>query len=104
MAVTRNPCRYCAEASEYNGRHQPSNLEGCLRCTYRDEYEKYLESKRQFMVGEPITDIAELLGCEWVLWYGNTKHIEVFRSMPIRTVEMFLRHGAFNKAIRKGEM
>jgi hypothetical protein len=54
-----------------------------------------------FEPGDPITELSELLNQEWVIWHGRTKHIEMFRSMPVRTVEQFIKNGAFRKAIRK---
>ena len=59
-----------------------------------DEHRKYVE-------GEPITDWTELLQQEWVMWYHQTKHIEVIKSMQIRIVLRCLETGAFRKAIRK---
>lgn len=103
MAVTRNPCRYCVASIEYKGRHSPSFVVECQQCKNRKEYNEYLNSKRMFIPGEPITTLEDLLKEDWVIWHGHTKHIEMFRSWPIRTVEMFLRQGAFTKAIRKGE-
>ena len=104
MAVTRNPCRYCINGTKsLNGKHYPGR--NCFNsiCDNRKEYKEYLHSKRQFEAGDSIATLEELLQQEWVMWYGATKHIEMFRSWPIRTVEMFLRRGAFKKAIRKGE-
>ena len=103
MALSRNPCRYCVAAIEYKGRHSPSFTVECQQCKNRKEYNEYLNQKRMFIPGEPITSLEDLLKEDWVIWHGHTKHIEMFRSMSIRTVEMFLRNGAFNKAIRKGE-
>lgn len=99
--MRQNPCRYCAAAIEYKGRHYPSFTVECRLCENRKAHDKYLESKRQFEAGEPIRTISELLDQEWVIWHGYTKHIEMFRSMPVRTVERFLKNGAFQKAIRK---
>lgn len=104
MAVTKNPCRYCINgAKSLNGKYYPGRNCFYSVCDNRKEYKEYLSSKRQFKEGETITALEDLLKQEWVMWYGATKHIEMFRSMPIRTVEMFLRQGAFTKAIRKGE-
>lgn len=58
-------------------------------------------SKRKFEAGEPITDLQTLLSQEWVIWHGQTKNVEMFRSMTIRTVEQFIKNGAFRKAERK---
>ena len=96
-----NPCRFCVVAIEYKGRHSPSYGIQCQECQYRKEHKKYLESKRKFKAGDPIKSLSELLEQEWVIWHGHTKHIEMFRSMSIRTVEMFLKCGAFKKAIKK---
>lgn len=101
MTLSKNPCRYCVAAIEYKGRHSPSFVVECQQCEYRKKHEEYLESKRQFASGNPITSLPELLEQEWVFWHGRIKHIEMFRSMSVRTVEMFLAHGAFKKAIRK---
>ena len=101
MTLSKNPCRYCVAAIEYKGRHSPSYGVQCQECKYRKEHEAYLESKRQFEAGDPIKSLSELLEQEWVIWHGHTKHIEMLRSMSIRTVEMFLKCGAFKKAIRK---
>lgn len=97
-----NPCRYCIAAIEYKGRHSPSYGIQCQECQHRKRHEEYLKSKRQFEPGDPIKSLSELLEQKWVIWHGHTKHIEMFRSMSIRTVEMFLKCGAFKKAIRKG--
>jgi len=73
----------------------------CSSCEWRKEHKQYLQSKRQFIPGEPITDLNTLSEQEWVLWYGCTKHIEVIKSMTLRTVLMFLKKGAFCKAIKR---
>lgn len=99
--ITRNPCRYCVASIERKGRHSPSFTVECQQCKYRKEYEEHLDSKRMFVPGEVITTLEELLKQEWVIWYGYTKHVEIFRSMQIRVVEMFIRNGAFRKAIRR---
>lgn len=99
--VKQNPCRYCVASLEYKNRHYKSFTVECQVCQFRKEYESYLESKRKFTEGKPIRTLEELLKETWVIFHGHTKHIEMFRSMPIRTVEMFLKNGAFKKAIRK---
>ena len=99
--VTRNPCQYCVAAAVYKNKHLPSFVVECKQCKPRKEHEEYLASKRKFEPGEPITDLQTLLSQEWVIWHGATKHIEMFRSMPVRTVEQFIKNGAFKEAIRK---
>lgn len=101
--VTKNPCRGCEHACIYKSKHYPSNRKQCLNCDVRSWYEYYMESRRQYRSGEPITDINTLLNQRLVMWYGKIKNIEVIRSMSIRTVEMFLKHGAFSMAVRKEE-
>ena len=73
----------------------------CSSCEWRKEHKQYLQSKRQFIQGEPITDLNTLSEQEWILWYGHTKHIEVIKSMTLRTVLMFLKKGEFYKAIKR---
>lgn len=99
--LKQNPCRYCALATEYKGKHTPSYNEKCSDCTNRRKHLNYLYTQRQFKEGLPITSLEELLKQEWVMWYHSTKHIEVFKSMPIRAVLKFLERGAFKEAIRK---
>lgn len=99
--MKQNPCRYCALATMRNGKHYSSFRDECIYCDNNKKHREYLKSKRKFVPGEPITTLSELLEQEWVMWYHNTKHIEMFKSMPIRTVLRFLEIGAFRKAVRK---
>mgnify|MGYP003255080412 FL=1 len=62
---------------------------------------EYLKKNRKFEEGEPITSLEELLKQEWVMWYHNTKHIEVIKHTQLSTVLEWLDNGAFHKAIRK---
>ena len=101
MALSRNPCRYCVAAAVYKKKHLPSFTIECRQCKPRKEHEEYLASNRKFTPGEPITDLQTLLSQEWVIWHDATKHIEMFRSMSVRTVELFIKNGAFRKAVRK---
>lgn len=98
---SRNPCRYCVAAFVYKGKHLPNYTVDCHQCEHNKAHKAYLQSQRMFEAGEPITSMEELLRQQWVIWYGATKHIEMFRSMSIRTVEGFLKRGAFKYAIRK---
>lgn len=95
MAVQRNPCRYCANSyyDERTKHRVPALKPECSSCEWRKEHKQYLQSKRQFIPGEPITDLNTLSEQEWVLWYGHTKHIEVIKSMTLRTVLMLLKKG-----------
>lgn len=101
--MKQNPCRYCALSDEYEGRYFPSNDIKCVGCKNLKEHKKYLKAHRKFIEGEPITDLNELLQQEWVMWYHQTKHIEVFKSMPLRLILRWLEIGAFRKAIRREE-
>lgn len=102
--MKRNPCKDCIHAyrDERTKRFFPSFLSPyCERCEDSKKHKEYLESKRKFYPGEQIYSVDELLKEEWVMWNGYTKHIEVIKSMTLRTVETFIKHGAFQKAIRK---
>ena len=99
--MKQNPCRYCALAVENNGKHYPKWSAECMDCKNHIKHKEYLKARRKFIEGEPITDLTELLQQEWVMWYHQTKHIEVFKSMPLRGVLRWLEIGAFRKAIRK---
>ena len=99
--LPRNPCRYCVAAVVYNGKHVPNYTIECQQCENEKAHKAYLESKRMFTAGEPIRTMSQLLKQEWVVWHGHTKHIEMFKSMSIRTVEQFLKNGAFREAIKK---
>lgn len=99
--MKQNPCRYCALSTEIFGKHYSSHLEQCRDCENLKKHKEYLKAHRKFVEGELITDLTELLQQEWVMWYHQTKHIEVFKSMQIRIVLRWLEIGAFRKAIRK---
>lgn len=99
--MKQNPCRYCALSTEVYGKYYSSHLEQCRDCENLKKHNEYLKAHRKFIEGEPITDLSELLEQEWVMWYHQTKHIEVFESMQIRIVLRWLEMGAFRKAIRK---
>ena len=99
--VKQNPCRYCSSANEFKGRHEPGRMECYSKCEYRKQHLAYLETRRKFTEGEPINTLEELLSQEWVMWSHQTRHIEMIRSLPIRTVENLLRNGALRRAIRR---
>lgn len=99
--MRQNPCRYCVNSVNYRERHFPSHDAKCVRCEHFKEHKEYLRSQRKFTEGVPITSIDELLQQEWVMWYHQTKHIEVFKNMQLRSVILFLERGAFHKAIRR---
>ena len=99
--MKQNPCRYCALSTEVYGKYYSSHLEQCRDCENLKKHKEYLKTHRKFIEGDPITDLNELLQQEWVMWYHQTKHIEVIKSMPLRGVLRRLEMGAFRKAIRK---
>ena len=99
--MKQNPCRCCALSTEIFGKHYSSHLEQCRDCENIKKHREYLKAHRKFIEGEPITDLTELLQQQWVMWYHQTKHIEVFKSMPLRIILRWLEIGAFRKAIRK---
>ena len=99
--MKQNPCRYCALAVKHNGRHYPKWSEECMDCIDHIKHKEYLKAHRKFVEGEPITDLTELLQQEWVMWYHQMKHIEVFKHTQLSTVLKWLEIGAFRKAVRK---
>lgn len=99
--MKQNPCRYCALSSEYKGKRHHGYSPECVGCENRRQHKEYLKSQRQFVEGEVITSMDELLKQEWVMWYHNTKHIEVFKHMQLWIVLKWIEMGAFHKAIRK---
>ena len=101
--MKQNPCRHCVLSTEISGKFYSSHLEKCRDCENFKKHKEYLKAHRKFVEGEPITNLTELLQQEWVMWYHQTKHIEVFKSMQIRIVLRWLEIGAFRKAIRREE-
>ena len=99
--MKQNPCRHCALSIEIRGHYCRGFAKECADCENRKKHEEYLKSQRKFEPGEPITDISELLEQTFVFWYHNIKHIEIFKSMPLRLVLKYLENGAFKKAIKK---
>ena len=96
-----NPCRYCVlhYYDEPTKSYKQGYKEECLACENLKLHKEYLNSQRKFETGELITSIDDLLKETWVIWHNSTKHIEIFKSMPLRVVYGFLRAGAFRKAI-----
>lgn len=99
--MKQNPCRYCALAVEHNSRHYPKWSAECMDCIDHIKHKEYLKAHRKFVEGDTITDLSELLEQEWVMWYHQTKHIEVIKHTQLSTVLGWLEIGAFRKAIRK---
>ena len=99
--MKQNPCIYCALATKTRYGHKPSHDNECVDCINSKKHEEYLKEQRKFFEGEPITDLSELLEQEWVMWYHQTKHIEVIKSTQLRRVLRWLEIGAFRKAIKK---
>lgn len=100
--MKQNPCRYCSFSFNYKGKHEPQwRNEACQNCEDIKKHENYLQSQRKFVEGEPITSLDELLRQEWVMWYHNTKHIEVIKHTQLSTVLRWLELGAFHRAVRK---
>ena len=99
--MKQNPCRYCALSTEVFGKHYPGTCIKCMGCENLKKHKEYLKAHRKFIEGEPITDLPELLQQEWVMWYHQTKHIEVIKHTQLSTVLRWLEIGAFRKAIRK---
>jgi hypothetical protein len=99
--LKQNPCRYCALAYEYKGKHIPSYENKCYECENRKSHNEYLKSQRMFEEGETITSLDELLRQEWVMWYHQTKHIKVIMNNQLGCVLRWLKDGAFKEAIRK---
>ena len=101
--MKQNPCRYCALSTKTRYGHKPSRHNECVDCINLKKHVAYLYEHRKFVEGEPITDLTELLQQEWVMWYRQTKHIEVIKSMQLRLVLRWIETGAFKKAIRREE-
>lgn len=99
--MRQNPCRYCALSYEHNGKHSPGYRENCFKCENLKKHKEYLQSQRMFVSGDTITSISELLEQEWVICGTVTRHIEVLKSMSLRTVLMFLDNGSIKKAIKR---
>lgn len=99
--MKQNPCRYCALSLKINGKHSPTYQSACTECENLKSHKDYLQSQRKFIEGEPITSLDELLQQKWVMWYHNTKHIEVIKHTQLATVLHWLERGAFHKAVRK---
>lgn len=103
--MKQNPCRYCALATEYKGKHLANfSKDECRRCKYKEEHRQYLISQRKFVMGDRIHSFEELMEQEYVFWISESyhaKHIEVIKSWQYRMVQKHLELGNFYKAIRK---
>ena len=96
-----NPCRYCLKSFDNNARHIPSFATECMHCKYREEHEKYLQSKRMYIPGEQIFSESQLNKCTYVFWNGKPTHIEVIRSLQYRIILRFLRERRLREAVKR---
>ncbi len=99
--MIKNPCRSCSFHTIYRNRHEHGYSKQCSDCKKLPLHKEYLKTQRKYEVGEPITNIQDLINETWVMWYGRTKHVETFKSMQLRTVLYFLNNGSLKKAVPK---
>lgn len=99
--MKQNPCRYCALSWEHNGKHYPSCEPPCAECENIKKHREYLKSQRKFEEGKLIQSLDDLLKQEWIMWYHQTRHIEVIKHTQLSTILNWLDRGAFHLAIRK---
>ena len=97
--MRENPCRYCALSTIYKNKYRPGWSKECYTCQNLKIHKEYLRTQRKYEDGELITNIQDLLKETWVMWHGRTKHIEMFKSMPLRVVINFINSGSIRKAI-----
>ena len=97
--MRENPCRYCALHIRYKNHYGHGRSNECYVCQNLKLHKEYLKTQRKYEVGESITNIQDLLKETWVMCHGRTKHIEIFKSMPLRVVMGFLNSGSIKKAI-----
>lgn len=106
-----NPCKKCGQAKSFAiGKTGKQKHYFCRSETgicekfkeYAVKHEQLLDSKRKFQKSsEFIQSIDELLGQEWVWMFGKPKHIEVVKSLPLRTILSFIERKQLNKVINK---
>ncbi len=99
--MKQNPCRRCSLSEKFKNMHVPSWKPECGECEKLKEHRKFLETKRKFKEGAPINSLDELLKQEYVMWYHQTRHIEVIKHTQLATILHWLNRGAFHMAIRK---
>lgn len=99
--MKQNPCRYCALSVEYKGKHNQGFCKECYECENLKKHKKYLLSQRKYKVGEPITNLEELLEQEFVMWNDSIRHIEFIKSLQFRLILKALENKRFCKAIKK---
>ena len=99
--IRENPCRYCALHTRYKNHYERGWSKECHTCQNLKLHREYLETQRKYETGELITNIQDLLKETWVMLHGRTKHIEMFKSMQLRTVIRFLNSGCIRKAVQK---
>lgn len=99
--MRENPCRYCVLHIKYKNKYGQGWSKECYTCQNLKSHKEYLKTQRKYEVGELITNIQDLLKETWVMWNGKTKHIEMFKSMPLRTVIGLIDSGSIRKAIKK---
>lgn len=70
-------------------------------CNNMVKYNAFLESKRIFSKGNPITSLDEFSKQEWVFIYGKPRHMGFAHSQQFRTILNSIKTGCIFYAIRK---
>ena len=99
--MRKNPCRHCSLHTEYKNRCYHGYSEQCYTCKDLASHKAYLKTRKKYDTGEPITNIRDLLNETWVIWNGRAKHIEVVKSLTLRTVLQLLDKRILKKAVPK---
>lgn len=100
--MTRKPCRNCKYAYEYKGRRTEDDFNAlCSICDKNKKHKEYLQSKRKFTEGEPITTLDELLKQEFVMWGRCIRNIAIIKILQLSLILRLFESGELRKAVRK---
>ena len=110
----QKPCNKCELAHSYtfpSGRvvyycSKWGRYVKCDKCEKFAKYEKYLESRRQYRMGDTVKDVNEFLslvknGETLFYWRGVIRHYKVLESQQFRILVDLIDGGHICRAIKK---
>ena len=110
MRYMNNPCNTCekTDRNSWNRLKRHTASIGCdSRCEKKKKYDEYLERKRQYRRGKPITsmgDFEEYIQHNDVLYIGQKiYHRGWVTSYQYHTLNQYIKQGFVGEAIKKSD-
>lgn len=84
----KNPCKLCEKSD-------------CYKCEERLKYEKHLEQKRKYKMGDNIKSFDDCLNQEFIYIWRKIYHRGWFMSFQVNLLNNLIKRNLVNYAIKK---